>query len=295
MSKSSIQITAITALFVAIYFGLRNIPNSECDFLHYEVTEVLADGTEVCSATNHAGWIDLTKIRYPLTMEIDPGKAEGLTPGNPATIHLKFETDGGQSIFPHDLAITHTERMHVMIIDPSLDDYHHVHPVADGASNEFSFEFTPTEAGEYRVFAEMVPVRTKRQVVALGSIQVNGETAPAETSPRFESQVEDLVFNLNTEELRKGRDIPVGISIERADGSDVELELVMGAYGHMVAFDTDRNGYKHMHPVEFPFASTDADGQLQFLVNLPNAGHYRLYAQVRIDGKDIFAPFDIEI
>ncbi|MEM9025778.1 MAG: hypothetical protein AAGB06_02465 [Verrucomicrobiota bacterium] len=295
MNKKRTQIAGITIVFASIYFGLRNMPNSQCDFLHYEVTEILADGTEVCSATNHAGWIDLSKVRYPLSMEIDSGESESIRPGTPATIHLKFETDGGQNIYPHDLAITHTERMHVMIIDPSLNDYHHVHPIADGASTAFTFEFTPQEAGEYRVFAEMVPVRTKRQVVALGSIQVSGPADPPQTAPRFQSQVGDFVFNLNSETLRRGRDVPVGISIERADGSDIDLQLVMGAYGHMVAFDTERNGYKHMHPVEFPFASPEADGQLQFLVNLPNSGHYRLYAQVRIDGQDIFAPFDIEI
>ena len=295
MKKTPIHVAGLTLLFGGVYFGLRNMPNSQCDFLHYEVTEVLADGTEVCSATNHAGWIDLSKMRYPLEMNIEVESPETLKPGGSSLVSLKFETDGGASIFPHELAITHTERMHVMIIDPSLNDYHHVHPVADGASDTYTLDFKPEKAGTYHVFAEMVPVRTKRQVVALGKIEVAGDALAATTSQSFESQLGDLIFKLQAEDLRKSRDVPVGITIERIDGSDVDLELVMGAYGHMVAFDTERNGYKHMHPVEFPMATIGQDAQLQFLVNLPNSGHYRLFAQVRINGEDIFAPFDIEI
>ena len=293
MKKANAQILGITAGFVALYFGLRSIPDSDCDFLHYEVTEVLADGTEVCSATNHAGWIDLSQMRYPLKMEIDPETPPAA--GRTSTIHLTFETDGGDAIMPHDLAVTHTERMHVMIIDPSLDDYHHVHPTADGASNTYSFEFTPEQAGEYHLFAEMVPVRTKRQVVALGSINVEGNAGTATAKTRLESQVSDYVFRLQAEDFRKGRDTPVGVAIKRLDGEDVDLELTMGALGHMVAFDSERNGYKHMHPVEFPMATIGNDSQLQFLVNLPNEGHYRLFAQVRINGEEIFAPFDIQM
>lgn len=292
-----VQICLITLGFVVGYFALRNMPNSECSFLHYEVTEVLADGTEVCAAVNHAGWLDLTRVQYPVSLELSSDR-QTLNVGETTEIAMQILARGDQPILPHELAITHTERLHVMIIDPSLEDYHHVHPEPQGATGTYTFNFNPEKPGTYRVFVEAVPVRTKRQVVAMGEITVSGEAISPAGGEQRESTQAGMRFVLKYDALRRGRDTPVAVAIETEAGEPAELELTMGAIGHMVAFNTERTGYKHMHPLELAMYGTDAvdlDGQLQFLVNLPERGHYRLFAQVKINGQEIFAPFDVQL
>ena len=55
-----LSVCVLTLLFVAAYFGLRALPDAQCGFLHYEeITH--ADGSVEFCATNHAGFLDLTK------------------------------------------------------------------------------------------------------------------------------------------------------------------------------------------------------------------------------------------
>jgi len=65
--------------------------------------------------------------------------ADEPTPGVAQEVTLELLTSGGTPIAPHELAITHTKNMHVMVVDPSLQDYHHVHPQADGLNGQYTF------------------------------------------------------------------------------------------------------------------------------------------------------------
>ena len=63
----------------------------------------------------------------------------------------------------------------------------------------------------------------------------------------------------------------------------------MGACAHLVVFDSERNGFAHLHPVE-----TDKSAlPLTFKVTLPHSGNYAVWAQMRLDGRDVFVPFKL--
>ena len=145
-----LRVLVLTLVFVAAYFGLRALPDAQCGFLHYEEV-VNADGSIEFCATNHAGFLDLTRLKYPVEMNIslDDEAAVGVA----QEVTLELLTSGGMSIAPHELALTHTQKMHVMVVDPSLQDYHHVHPQADGLNGQYTFEFTPNRAGTYQVLS----------------------------------------------------------------------------------------------------------------------------------------------
>jgi len=309
-SKSSplatwFSIAALSTVFVGAYFVLHALPDVECGLLHY-IEIVNADGEIELCATNHAGFLDLSRLEYPIKAKLSSESA--IAQGESSRVRLDLKTSGGMSIAPHELAVTHTEKMHVMLIDPSLEDYHHVHPEAVGLDGQYFFDFTPALAGSYKVFTEIVPLRSRRQAIALSELEVPGQS----TAPKFErsmvSLVDGVLFELlNVPDiLETGRDYRLQLSTTDPEGKAIDLEIVMGAKGHMVAFDSVGMGFAHMHPVGSVasvrtaglgggggFDSIDQD--LAFMFNVPNPGWYRLFAQIQVKGKAVFGRFDLRV
>lgn len=291
-----LKISLLTLFFGGLYFVLRALPDAQCGFLHYEEI-IYPDGTVEYCATNHAGFLDLTQLKYPVDMNLS---IEGLSTENTEqAVTLELLTPGGMPIAPHELAITHTEKMHVMLIDPSLVDYHHVHPQPDGISGKYTFKFTPKQAGIYTVFAEIVPLRTRRQVIASGTIKIEGAEGNIRFEHQTESNVDGVYFTLKgvPQTLKTGIDYRFDLDVLDAAGDTVAFELIMGAKGHMVAFDAERKGFAHMHPIDSVLRerSVGSDSELAFLFNVPNSGWYRLFAQIQLGGREIFGSFDLKV
>jgi hypothetical protein len=291
-----LSVFVLTLVFVAAYFVLRSLPDAQCGFLHYEEV-VNADGTIEFCATNHAGFLDMTRLKYPVEMNISLG--DGAAVGVAQEVTLELLTSGGMSMAPHELALTHTKKMHVMLVDPSLQDYHHVHPQADGFNGQYTFEFTPNRAGKYQVFTEVVPLRTRRQIIATGTIEVAGIASTMQFERQIESVVDGLRFSLvdmPTERMRTGVDYRLELEVTAADGSIVELQDVMGAPGHMVAFDAAGKGFAHMHPMGSVVSARSLESpELVFLFKVPNPGWYRVFAQVKVSGREVFGHFNLEV
>lgn len=287
MKSKAISIILITLLFSGLYVGIRALPSSDCGFLHYEVLEVTDDGVELC-ATSHPGFLDFTRISYPVRVEIQP---EGdIIAGQQNDLILKVFDPRGRPLFPHDLAITHTERIHLMVVDPDLGDYHHLHPRADGFSSEYHFEWTPAREGNYRFYAEMVPLQTRRQVVGHGDLLV--EASEASALPLIKRVPDFLEIEFDYDAPRVRRDLPVRVSIQQTNGQPIVLESIMGDFAHMVGFDEGNRGYIHMHTIPTG-RETHSPANLEFLFHGTEPGKYRLWLQFKLNGEEIFYPYDL--
>jgi len=77
-------------------------------------------------------------------------------------VKLSAVTDGKPLSFD-DLKEAHTKKLHLLVVDPSLSDYHHIHPVAGKNPGEYVFDFTPLKNGQYRVWADVIPMATGKQ------------------------------------------------------------------------------------------------------------------------------------
>ncbi|MGB0334710.1 MAG: hypothetical protein ACPGGN_05095 [Opitutales bacterium] len=301
--RTWLSVASLSLLFVAAFFVLRSLPYAECGFLHY-VEIVNADGEIELCATNHAGFIDLSVLSYPVEASLATDRP--LKPGIKSKVALKLKTAGGMPIAAHELATTHTEKIHLMVIDPSLEDYHHLHPEPEGLDGIYRFEFVPKKAGTYRVFTEIVPVRSRRQAIALSELEVAGEVAKPvfERSIRSCSDGVQFVLHGAPAALKTGRDYRLELEISDLEtGAPAELEMVMGAKGHMVAFDERALGFAHMHPVDsvadvrvagLP-KGQEKDTDLAFLFNVPNPGWYRLFAQIQLEGESVFGRFNLRV
>lgn len=304
-AASWISIALLTLLFGGAYAGLRALPGAHSGFLNYEEVETAGGEREYC-ATNHATFLNLEKLNYPVRMRISG--PDPLVPGETAKMEVTLLTPGGQPLPPHKLAVSHTERIHLMLVDPSLEDYHHVHPSPKngGGDGKYVFAFTPRRAGTYRVFADLVPLLTRRQAVAQSTVDVRGGAEEARFSRNVTARVEDLRFTLKgvPDRIKTGRDHRFELVVRDGDGDRVELEEIMGARGHLVAFDARKKGFAHMHPEgNLAYVKNRAKGggerpanePLRFYFNVPDTGWYRVFAQVKIDGRELFPSFDLRV
>jgi hypothetical protein len=232
-----------------------------------------------------------------MKISLSPGS---LTPGMETSMTLTVTGPEGKPVTLEDLVEAHTKKIHLLAVDPGLTDYHHIHPVAADKPGTYGFEFTPKKSGEYRVFADLVPMTTGKQEYDGTSLTVKGEADAVEEKTNNEVTVDGLAVSIAFEkpELVAGVANMMTLSITGTDGKPfMELEPIMGAFAHLVAFNKDRSNIAHVHPMGEEPKSDAAKGgpALQFHLNFAEPGYQKLFAQFKIAGKDVFAPFGLEV
>lgn len=238
------------------------------------------------------------KTQNSVKLELHPTSA--LAVGKTTQITLKMTNMAdGKPLTLDDLKEAHTKKLHLLIVDPSLTDYHHIHPVAGKNAGEFVFDFTPKKNDSYRVWADVIPVATGKQeyvMTDMGSAAKDKATITKTTT--MISTVDGYTFTLALDSEPKAGSAVMGNITVTKDGKPFnQLESVMGAFAHVVGFTEDYNSVLHIHPMgKEPTSSTERGGpKLEFHIEPEKAGFVKLFAQVKIDGKDVFAPFGVTV
>lgn len=233
-----------------------------------------------------------------ISAAIDP--ASGLKASEPATFTLSLSTKNGKPVTLADLQVAHTEKVHLLIIDPSLSDYHHAHPKPGLKPGTYIFTLTPKKAGEYQVFADLLPTATQQQQYVSARFTVAGTPSVMEKTVNSTATVAGYSFALQVADgkITAGQPGMARLTVTGADGQPfAQLEPVMGAFAHLVGFNEDRSEIAHIHPMgkEPETAAERGGSSLEFHINFASGGYKKLFAQVQIDGKPVFAPFGIDV
>lgn len=214
------------------------------------------------------------------------------------TVKLNAVADG-KPLTLDELKEAHTKKLHLLIIDPSLSDYHHIHPVAGKNPGEYVFDFTPLKNESYRVWADVIPVATgKQEYVRTDMGAPAKEKASIDKATSMVTTVDGYTFTLALDgEPKAGAPVMGNVVITKDGQPFTGLEPVMGAFAHVVGFTEDYNSVLHVHPMgKEPTSDTERGGpKLEFHIEPEKAGFVKLFAQVRIGGKDIFAPFGMDV
>lgn len=230
-----------------------------------------------------------------------------LKPGVKSTVRAKLARLDGTPVTREDLLVMHTERVHLLIVDSSLADYHHEHPVPTKTPGEYEFSFTPRLPGEYRVFADVVPGTTGVQEYVMGDIPAAADNCHGneltDKADRLTAEDRGLTATLAFPNLKgkplTPREVTLGeLRFTDRDGKPhAALEPVMGAFAHIVGFSEDRKTVLHLHPLgEEPDRADQRGGPLlKFNFYAPAPGFYRLYVQVAVDGQPRFIPLGVNI
>lgn len=294
------QIAWITGGAVAVFLFLRYLPTgTNLNHMDFRVTGT--NSIDFCDPLNPQ-FIPVVDVRSPVTMTL-VGAEGAPKAGETVRETLTLTTASGKMIAPADLLEVHTRKLHLLIVDPTLTDYQHVHPEAGKTPGDWSFEFTPRRAGLYRVFADFTPTATARGLYASANLDVGAgggmEKAQGARTMSWAAEREGIRFTLTpgAQPLRARQPADLKFAMARTDGGAVALQPVMGAFAHLVAFDEGRRGFAHLHPMETDLLATpDAKRpEFSFKITIPSAGRYVVWAQVNVGGRETFVPFWFEV
>lgn len=238
------------------------------------------------------------------SIALTPTLAQPLVAGQPAAVRLRFSRKrDGAPVTPEELLVVHTERIHLLIIDESLSDYHHEHPRPTDVPGEYTFTFTPRRPGPYRVFADVVPRVSNTQEYPVCDLPAAGKGEPLTDRANVSvAEVGGLRYELRWETgglaVRAKQPVNASITVTTLEGQPfTQLEPLMGTYAHIVGFLEDRQTVLHIHPTGAePQKPEDRGGpSFQFRFYAPKAGFIRLYGQVQVGGQNVFAPFGLTV
>lgn len=297
------QIIALTVGAVLLFGLSRWIPTGTD--LHRTDFEVTGEGRdrviEFCDPANPQ-FLPVVAMRSPVTFTL--AAIAPVQAGRPAEFTLRLATASGRPIAPVDLLVAHTRKLHLMVVDPTLDDYHHVHPepVTDDPG-AWTFALTPRAGGTYRVFADFTPAVTARGLYAAADFEALAPARPRVVGVRQPQELfeaDGLRYRLAVAgggAVRSREQARLKFTVERDDGGVVGLEPVMDAYAHLVAFDEARSGFAHLHPeqVDLGVPPDARRPELTFLITIPEPGRYVIWAQVNVQGTERYAPFWFDV
>ncbi|MEY4386015.1 MAG: hypothetical protein RLY20_1298 [Verrucomicrobiota bacterium] len=235
----------------------------------------------------------------PVIARLDP--ATPLRVGVPVELTLRLRTPTGEPITPIDLIETHTRKVHLLITDESLADYHHEHPQPTKVPGEYRFRFTPHNPGSYRFWADIRPYPLGLQQYAVANLDGEAPGRPIATyGTLLKTEVDGLQFELQlpAEGIEARRSAAARLRVTDTNGQPVTtLEPTMAAFSHLVGFYEDRTTVLHLHPTGAPITDPTARGgpELEFMIFALKSGYVRLFAQVQHHGQLHTAAFIIGI
>jgi hypothetical protein len=213
---------------------------------------------------------------------------------------LSFRIDGFRKTVQTRFLTEQTKKMHVYVVRDDLAVFRHVHPEMDD-DGTWRGTLTLPEPGDYRLVAEFVARDEggNGDHVLLGArVEVAGDwqpvPAPDATGEGGDWGVEADVLT----PLRAGDQQQLTIRLTRPDGAPPSLGQYLGTSAHLTGFHTGTGGAVHMHPLGAPVPDDrgDAPGlDLDFHAEMPEAGTYVLFLQVRVDDFLHTLPIPVEV
>jgi hypothetical protein len=213
----------------------------------------------------------------------------------PARVHLALRTASGKAIGPDDLVSSPGGKIRLFILSADLSDLQTAIPAPGGRRGDWAFDFVPRIAGNYRVFADMTPMATGRELYASADLPVSG--ASLRRANKFPSHAEsdgiEFDLQLSAGPLYAHRAASLRLDIARPDGNPVPLVPFQGAYAHLVLFDEARIGFLR---VSAPAGGKDrSPPSFDFTVTFPDSGRYVAWVIVDIAGHETEVPLAVEV
>lgn len=211
------------------------------------------------------------------------------------SVKLRIRDKNGKNLTADDLIITHEKKLHFLIVDNSLNDYHHIHPEYDSKTGLFVASFTPNIQGEYNVWSNFRLAENGSYIITKNKIPAlrDHKIVPSIQHNNFVEN-DSVSLEIKAEPpLTAGADSHLAVRIKNKGKSPIKLDTIMGEYAHLVAFSKDGGDFIHCHPMgnESEINKNGQENSLKFHVAPQKEGFTKFFLQMKINGKETTIPF----
>ncbi len=236
------------------------------------------------------------------TMKLALAETGPLSVGRSQDISLTLTNiASGKVMGDADLALAHTKKLHLLIVDGSLTDYQHIHPLPDPATpGRWQFTFAPKFARTYKVWADVTLPDGHQEYIGTDLVAGREKAPLPDKVPTLIATADGLKFTLSfSQPLKVGQAAQGRIDVIdiKTGKSFAGLQPIMGAFGHIVAFAGDWNSIEHVHPLGTePKSEGERSGPtINFHIQPEEAGVLKLFAQIRANGRETIVPFTANV
>lgn len=200
-----------------------------------------------------------------------------------STQPLRFRVVWPDGSALREFDVTHTKRMHAIVVRDDLSSFRHLHPrlAPDGT---WAADLRLPERGAHTLFADF---SSGGEALTLDApLPGGGASAPrplpaprpvAHAAGGFEVRLAPVV-------ARPGEEVELAFDVRRG-GRPADIQPYLGAGGHLVALREGDLEFLHVHPLR---------GTV-FATTFPASGSYRLFLQFKVDGEVRTVAFTKEV
>jgi hypothetical protein len=230
-------------------------------------------------------------------------KGKTYSVNSPSEYSFFIVDDQGNTL--KDFAVTHTKQMHVIVTRKDLAYFQHIHPEFNQTTGVFTFKnLTFPADGLYRIFADFAPTRGQMDAMGTPLPVTLSEDVPVGTGAQYAPQglgPEEKAKTFNgyqvslsfDQPLVSGKEVMLAFDLKQNGKSITDLEQYLGALGHSVILREDNLDFIHAHPVEK--VSARQTGKVDFMVDFPEAGKYKVFTQFQRGGKVFTTDFVVTV
>lgn len=202
-----------------------------------------------------------------------------------------INTENNKPLGDQDLKVAHEKKLHLIIYDPSLQEFQHIHPEFDGTMWVVDAQFSVD--GNYRVWAQGELATDGEEFSVSNRLDITGGATAWPTPPVLGDQRTgksgNSAIELGKDKLVAGKMAMLDLKMTRTDGTTPQLEPYLGAFAHIIATPADGNALIHVHPM----GTGPSQGVLH--TTFPAAGEYRLWIQFIDDGNLKTIPLSVKV
>jgi len=231
---------------------------------------------------------------YRLDVDIVPA---AIRPGRKARVRFLVRRPGDNSIV-RQFEPMHERLFHLFVVSQDLEYFAHIHPALQ-SSGALDVDIDVPKPGAYRLVADFLPADGPPQLAQRAFVTA-GYAGPLSDGARLTPDVADKVqqntrVRLSMSPAVAGREQLITFDLfDESSGAPVnDLELYLGAVGHLFEANSDLSAVFHDHPV--PELSGASGPRVVFQVLFPRPGIYRVWAQFQRHAKVITTAFTIPV